>query len=595
MNLRLESETSDPSFANRQERRAFIRQAQRSPAHPAEVKFRAADRAYHAAEALVNQVFGRDNQSYTDTIYRGDPVLVRWVETLKPLSQAIVELENYDPDSSELEPAKRHNTYTTPVGGVSLADIEQMDLPLSVEDIARINSMFRGRWRLLGAELLREKRAREAILFIGTQPLIRPEVRVNSQLKPLHDRIRSYFDYYLPFMAQPALDEESECQLFNSISWNGPLFQVALATYLPARLGLTPSSAVKMIDQHQYSSTFRGSRFVWWLILTPRTTFRRSLDQAYREDTLPAEVLEYQHFDKDNEQRVTGFLSTAEGGKPTQLTVTPEEILGRLAKYRRHLRSDILSSKEKLIRLKLEDHPYLREIVMTAHNDKAGASYKNALLVVAKFSQIQAHLLLEVTGDQKLYGVPATVLAENPHVDAILADRIIGPILEFAKARFPQVEKEERGVIIPFRPVRSLEVAEPGNGEIDQEEPVKPPKRKWLSLPMLEPQPQLPARVETPLHQFTVIHTREMIADFLGKKYRNQQEIDRIMAAIRRFEYGAKRVKAVREARAKGEDYIVIRSGYRRIILDPLEAERTFALVKIASRGEVYEDIPGLV
>lgn len=582
MTVYIEGEVPEESLANRQARRAFIRQALRSAQHPAEVRFQAADRAYHVASALGEQAFKSQDNRFTDTIYRGNPVLVGYAETLRPLSQSIKDLENYDPESQGLESARRHNIYTTTIEGVSLAHIEQMDLPLSLEDIAKINRMFRGRWRLIGAELYREKLAKEAILYIGTQPLVRSEVRVNSQLKPLHDRIRSYFDYYLPFLVQPALDEESEYQLFSTICWNGAFFQVALATYLPARLGLTPSSVVKMIDQHQYSSTYSGNQFIWRLMLTPRTAFRKSLDQAYREDTLPAEISEYQHFDKDNEQRVTGFLATTYGRKPTELRSISEEVLDRLAKYRRLLRSDILSSKEKLIRLKLEDHPYLREVVMTGHNDKAGASYKNALLIVAKFRDIQAHLLLEVTDDQKLYGVPAELLAENPHFDAILADQIIGPILEFAKARFPQVEREERGVVIPFRPVRNLEITDVGNGEIDQEQPVKTPKRKWLSVPMLQPQPQLPARVETPTHQFRVIYTREMIQCLLGRKVRDQREIDQTMADIKRFEDGAKRAKALEAA----DGIIEVRSGYRRILLQPLQ-NGTFEIVSIIARDQL--------
>lgn len=371
--------------------------------------------------------------------------------------------------------------FSAKIGGTSLADVEKMELPLADDDIRRINRMIR-RANFGGFNLSRlssiQKWVQDTMVILPIQTLARSkDFHLPNQLKPLNDRLTSYFDYYVPFLVNPRSIDNTELQLFLLTSlWSGWHFQDGLSGFVPARLGLTPSSVIKLYKEAVRSYVF-GGRF-----------FKSSLEPAarisYKPGALPEELGIYLHQnDAVDKKAVIALTDHYENGKPA----LPENgnqdldtLLLRARRYQQVLRADILKSKEKYLRVSL-NHPLLDHVLLTNQYQ-----YKQTLIVIAKFLDQQTHLTLEINGDGNLYGLPVGLKDKIPNIGELLAQDIITPVLAEAKSRHPEVEP----IVISSKPAPRPEITVTAPVQI-----TRPAKERALPLIVFR-EPRLP---KTPL------------------------------------------------------------------------------------------------
>ena len=186
---------------------------------------------YKARIALLNRSVDEWNQTIDEqgtslarVIFRGKPFVHRYLDErydLPPFLERVHSANLSTPFVSAeiLNEMDRQDIFSQPLGeegvfgftvldGTSLYDIEQMSLTrseegslrLEIADIRRINRMFTN--DRFTQKAPQERVIRQAMVYLATQDLARPEEKINipTTVRPLHQRLVAFFDYYKDLM-----------------------------------------------------------------------------------------------------------------------------------------------------------------------------------------------------------------------------------------------------------------------------------------------------------------------------------------------------------------------------------------------------------
>lgn len=514
----------------------------------------------------VARIFGIKSQLllYAPAVYRATPILPRAASAIKQFSDSI-EVARQDP---HLQINTEEDVYKTAVNGVSLQDIENMELPLEDDSIRRINRfMRRTRFsKLVFPQVL----AQEVGMFLPTQVLARPtEAKLPEDVRPLHERLVSYFDRYVPFITGEG-DEYEKTLFLMTAAWAGARFSQALANFIPARLGLTPASVSKMLYEQRLLSDWEYAPLT--ALMLPEVA------EAYTKDGLPKKLEPYQHYNEDADKKAHALLVEHYGKQDPEVLAQgleqQDQLFDRFRLYQRALRTDASRSPDRTLGISVQNSP-IKEILLASHA-------RQNLIFVLLFVDNQTHLTLEVNGRDRLYGLPPTLIRDNPSVGDVLTKDILEAVLNNASERHPEIaglrQPRER-VVIPFNPPQPRIITE----EEEKMEMQKPSKRRKVPALVLE-EPELPkVSGEYKKPTYHVIHSRSEIRKYFGKKV-SEEEVDRIMENIKSFELGQKGVKLLEEI----PGCLILRIGKRRLILEPRGGGNVYSIHKLGHRREIY-------
>lgn len=525
-------------------------------------------------------------------VYQGEPFIYTYLETRHGIPQLIKRIQkiqqnisgNQSAYAENLANLKNQDVFSHKIKGVSLNDIEQMPLPLERDNIKRINRVFH---TVFSPGKNQSFVMRYALLCLATQKIARPEkqIAIPASLERLYNRIIHYLDYYVDFFTTSSPTQEEQERFLIALGWAGRWLIYTLGCYLPARLGLTPSSVIKLYQQ-QTTNVSSILRHVIIHEMEKQTKF------SFRKDSLPADIVDYQHYNSQNDKIAAQLLvdfyekQDLKDVEIASASTDSEQLLERLEGYRKAIRAEIMNSHNNRLTLNFSPNNVINEVIITNQRQN-----KQTLIFILKFKDKQAHLTLEIDDKNRLYGLPGELIKENPHIgDSILRD-ILVPFLEKMRLKHPDIETKpispselfSKPLILSQSPVSVKEVE-----EVDIE-PVKNPRRVSriptsigrVFTQAQEPEP--PSPISEKPRQFRVIHSRKRVAEMLRGTPRSQ-DIAQIMEAIRKFEFGQKLSKQISWSRGTR---VVLRVGDWRIILNPI-GKNFYTLETVGQRKDVY-------
>lgn len=529
-------------------------------------------RAFEETRKYYNSTI-RETRNFAEEIYRGEPNLHTLADRMRSLFVAAREYRNRDPRiASLLEGA----IYNRKVRGTSLADIEALPLPLSMDDIRRINGFARyncfSRFTIKGDD----KVVQYIAVNLPTLDLARPqEIKIPLQLRPLREQMKAYLDFYVNFIRNPFIGAEQEIGFLMTVAFTGSVLQQGLGCYIPACLGITPASALKLFDE-KVSLQFMPSA---WKTLKRRV--EPEITNAYRTDALPEALRSYQHYDPKIDLKASSYLLQHYQNVHNELEQTsgslePQGIFSKFRQYQQSLRADILSSRNKFLELPAR-HPLISKILVATQ-------YKQTMMFVLLLSDNQTHLTIEVNGDNRIYGIPGSLYRENPHIGVLLIKEVLDPVLDYAREQHPEINPVQITIVRSavsekITPTISL----PTDKTEQYENPPKPPKRK--NLPRLFAEPALPEPAKTGEPKNSVEYSRSQIVEFF-KARMPDSTIEQIMQVIRRFELGEKQVEELKDV--PGHFRLV--SGNYRIIFEHKGSSK-YILRDVGNRSIIYKGL----
>ncbi len=523
--------------------------------------------------------------SFTALAYRGQPFVQEVLSTSQQVHRLL--------EAAELEVSKGSiyikieekipeaiDSYGRQVFGTSLKDIEGMGPDpetgyLHKDDIKRINSMLRGREAipLLSrlSSLRHSSKNHEVIdplIILAIQSWARPETRkIEPSLKPLQNNLEAYFDYYVDMAIDPSLDSDTELQFSNTLGWLGPTFNAALAGYLPARLGISPSSAIKIYAQ-KTQQKFREGKSGWNIAKAHADTH---LVEAYLEGSLPEDLAPYQFYNEEADARAAHILEThyrnALSSNEDQFEAH-EKAKKEKAQFGASAASvfkQIFRDPDQRIELSM-DHGAISRVTVTATNRRV------AMFVIHLGED--THVTLEMDKEGRVFGIPPSLLKKHPNIgDMLLAD-ILPPLLE--KVTPPKKNNLPPKAVVYPAPTLPQEIP-----EVDHEPEEPKVKVKTRGKRSSDGKPNLPTPERLPKKVRFVSHSEEQVRELLGGKKVNSQTIEQIMKTIERFEYGDKSAVRLRQNR----NQVRIRVGNLRIVLN-IEEGNNFSLDKIGDKEQ---------
>lgn len=514
-----------------------------------------------------------EGPTLSGVIYRGDPGIYDYLLVRQSLGPTLLQAQRLGPRFREVNREVlgwlgSQDLFSVKLGGTSLTDIERISMAtqegdfagLSLSDRRRVNRMLHH--PLIGRLNTNQYLVRESMIYLATQAALdrwhRDRAVVPTPLQPLSERLGCYFDYYTSFMTNFSASYDDDLWLFFTLHYRANRLTQALGCYIPARLGITPSSAVKLYQEKAFKSAM-PTRF-WQRDLKILQILERESTQAYRKGGLPADLNHCLLYDPTTDQRsadaLEGYFRETGRLNATAIEVEAADLLAKLRLYQPRLRSDIANSQERHLRIPLSGQ--LIKEVMVAYQNRL------SLVMVARFADGQTHLTLEVTKDGRLFGIPPRLASQYPHIDDLLAQEMVKPILDWSRRQHPEVEplpvvridKLARELLSPIQ----ITVGE----ETGKDKPLK--RRRLRLLHPLLPEPESPQEVTLPPSSpyFRVDYSESDIARLLGNKKGQADLVKQIMNTLRRFEYGHIRTEAVKAA----ADLRKIRVGKYRIFLE---------------------------
>ncbi len=513
---------------------------------------------------------------YSPGIYRGEPAAISAAEATRAYSDIITRASARYPVSRfpqyRMNEFKGEDVYNTSLSGTSLRDIEAMTTPLEGSDIKRINEFLK---KTVTSSY--QLRAQLLFLFMPTQVMAQNEGTPPITQAALFRGATSYFDSHLPFFIDPSLNWRQDLTFLHSTMWLTPYFKPVMGAYLPARLGLTPSSIEKRLVQKETTSWI-GNKRSWKFtnsIVLPEVR------EAYRANDLPQKLERYRQFDRRVDEKAAKMLVDHyyPGGsvKPFADSASTRDSLGR---FKKSLNRDIARSSDKFLTWQL-DHPIISDITIGNQN-------QNTLILVLQFKDGDTFLTLELDKNNELFGIPPSLAKNYPHAEDHLTDDVISKLLGQLRLRYPEVEpmdKPRPKIEIKPKPIESAQERRIVEVELEEEPSLPRGIRGLRRLPTVIEEPEVPiiAPAETS-HKYRGNYTRETIVGHIGRKH-GADEIDRIIRTLQRFERGEKSIKALYEDEAYS-----LRVGDWRIIVEfGSGQDYDFDIKRIAWRDVVYK------
>lgn len=552
------------------------------PAHL--VQLENTQRRFFAAEDMrgVEERNCPETSYFSAITYQMKPVFVPYVEAAREYSHQLEEARRLGGvEDNYLNQLIQGDFYTRPIRGVSLKDIESLPFSsedpnlLSTESMRAINSFFGTNYLAEAATRLgiptknKDSIIRQVALILPVQVAARAsEVRTPPNLKPLVSRLTSWLDYYVPYVAGNP-EWEAEWEFISNCLWMGKFFWCTLASYMPAKLGITPSSAANLFKERTVSSEYRRS---WKPIFN---VLKKEYEYAFPKNGVPEEVSPFIRYDHSIGEQVASFIR----GQLALPGSSSLENIDEVNAHREILRNEALSSKRKVVKLPFEDHPFLERVLMSAYTETAAASYKGTVMFVLQLKN-GLHITIEFNGDKRVYGIPPEVLRDQPHIEDHLIDVAVMPFIDKLRNRatvlsVPQIRSVESA--IPYRPVLNVE-------QVNESQKVKIKTRKAAPVLVLsQPEVPQPAQIIDPV--FRVNHSRAEVQAKLGKNTKDQERVDRVMQGIHSFEIDQRDCYLLEEARRLGLRVYGLRVGDDRVLIQSVSGNN-YNLAAIIHRSK---------
>lgn len=546
-----------------------------------------------------SRVVGQFGGSLVSIVFQGEPFIQGLLEAQRELPDILRRAQRLNTEIRFAPPEylnqfDRVNSFEKRIiGGTSLLDIEQMELDengkLNPNDIGRINRLLRvPRWRGIFERLgLKyespwENHIRQSIVFFASQDLARPEERIATprNLRPLKARLMAYFDFYTNLMLGPAVDDWEDTLLTWTLSWNAPWLPQSLGVYIPARLDISPSSAIKLFQTRARVS------------IVPYLSWRRGIlpfmekeaKDAFREGSLPEDLKPYQLFDGEVDDRaMVQLLDHYRRQNLTQSEISEnydqlDNLLSRFGKlYFRLLQQDIERSKQRKMETEFSGNHPVSKLVVTSQNRKV-------LMFILLFQDRKTHLTLEIDREQRAFGLPPRLETDHPNIVPLILNDTLESLLAFAKQKYPNVEPEKKQPANSTQRVK-LRILEPEPlAYIPRPKEPAPSRRLTILTPIQRTlmEPRLPSALNPSTRQYVVMHSRDQINSFLGERVQ-EKTIEGLMGEIRDFEHGTARAKILEGVGGLWE----LRYGHYRIVLEHTRG-RFFNVVALDRRDRIF-------
>lgn len=504
--------------------------------------------------------------------YDDDFSWVEWTTAARDFSQKLLAVQTfpgaYKPDTLKINQAR--DVYGTPVNGVSLADIEKLPRPLNNEGIATVNNFFCISLinRLTPIQLL----AQEIGRLLPTEiAVVDDDGKIPFSVRPLADRLRDYFDYWTGFITTDYLEPEQEDQFIQSGLWVGyGSHFLALGGYIPARLGITPSSAVNLFLRREQVSEHRG------IMQDISDIMIASARHAYSKQDSNSPFSRYMEYDPENDKRVAEILlKHYQDLRP----VGNQRLIDQLAPYQRSIRRDFGASSTKMIPLDCAPDFYGDKIMIFG---RAGGGLVSTVLM----RDGKSHLSLEFGSGDHIYGIPAEVFKHMPHADQMIQEDVVGAMLVGLHKKYPNV------VSAPAEP-RPVNVRMPVAMTELPPEKIKPLPKTSTRKERLAGRLGLSAAAQPTVAEPVVQRPRSCVIMVdpvdvrkqMGKKV-SDKELLRVMNGFKRVEYGYAPLEPIEHAAGSYK----FRVGGRRVIVRAL-GNNDYEFQSVGSRGQIYNEL----
>lgn len=496
-------------------------------------------------------------------------------------------------DPAYLNQFDQVDIFERPLGGISLLDIERIELDkngrLDPNDVRRINRVlhipgWRGPLTHLGLkhESYFENTIRRSIVFFASQDLARPEEEISTprNLRPLKERLMAYFDFYTDLLLEPPVDDLEDALLLWTLNGNAPWLPQSLGIYIPARLGINPSSAIKLFQTRARISSIY---YLSWQ-RSVLSFMEKEAKDAFRKESLPEDLRPYQLFDGAVDDRaMVQLLNHYRRQNLTQSQQSEkydqrDNLLSRFTKlYFRPLQQEIARSKQKRIEIEFSENHPVSKAVVTSQNRKV-------LMFILLFQNEKTHLTLEIDRGQRVFGLPSKLEADYPNIAPLILNDILEAVLTFAKQRYPNVEPEKKEPATSTQTVE-LRILEPEPLAYTPWPEVSTPSRKLTILTPIQRalmEPKVPSASNPSTRQYVVMHSRDQITEFLGGRVQDKT-IGGIMGEIRAFEHGAAKAKILEGVGGLWE----LRYGHYRVVLGHTRG-KFFNVVAVDRRDRIF-------
>lgn len=454
--------------------------------------------------------------------------------------------------------------------GVSLEDIDSMHTPLSSPDVKKISNLFVHRLPLVPAKT-EQAHVAQSLIYLAAVPFAQRDrmSREPDSINNLKEVSQAYFDYYTKFIQGGFTSSSSEASFLLSLNIRKGMLLPGLAAYIPARLGISPSSTDKLWQKHEhFSEEYRAS----WKILgkffkkdlrnaihhTVPENLRHLLTYSPQDDTAAAADLQ-KYYDKSN--------STAENNNERirGVKVFNQEVRPRISK-------EISQNHGSYTYALNQDHPVESVIALDP--------YLNSTMFILNFKN-GSHLVIEIGTDGAIYGIPNELYDKSPHIEDLL-------IPDLLRVKLPERQIKEQALrVLPNTTHDLPQVITPTAQQEENPQTIKLPKKRLLRRLTgvstdNEPE-ELPIYQEGPKRY--IHYSETLVREKLGGKKASQTDIDKAMNMLYRFEQGWKDGKPL----VKDPKLFTIRGGNLRIIVAH-KGENQYDVEVISDRGEAYED-----
>lgn len=467
------------------------------------------------------------------------------------------------------------------IRGVSLSGIERMPPPLSPVDVQAINGIFHQNFLEFW---LRQNRQNlviaQAATVLATQAVLEKQRegkdRVPSKLRPLFSHLHGYFDYYTDIVTDFSASKEED-ELFILIStFKASLLRNALGSYIPARLGITPSSATKLYRERALTSAVLTTAWGYFIKGAEVET-----KKAFSDNGLPLKLRKFQHYDEFADRRVTELISNYYQGRrlddlrETEAHAGAETQLLRLKRYWKDIIKGIKGSPEGYVVVPLPPGHIASSVTLAQQ-------YHSTLIMILSWGENSPYLTMEVDNNRRVFGIPPMLIAQNPRIRELLIEDVLSGFLEKMRQSYPHVEFSPK----PVKILPPVTVADTKNKEFVYQPPIKssskqPPFKKVPGILAAFVNIGQPVPTQEEL-KYVVAYSEEKIKAINGKLTKKQ--VEQIMKSISRFEYRQYPATKLTEAETLYE--LKVAKDWR-VILEDLGGGK-FSLYGIEHRSKVF-------
>jgi len=462
------------------------------------------------------------------------------------------------------------------VSGLTLSEIEKMPIPLASHDIKRVTKIFSNRQDKY--DILRR------LLVFASQNALSEGQVVPVQLKPLYNVTTDLLNYYRDqlFNMHATVDQDSGLAFW--LGMRGlPYLPQALGSYIPASIGITPSSTLKALEQkcEAMGSSLLAQQFKKKVV--HRIMAKETAD-SYRRNVLPQDLEQYVHYSPEKDERAKAILEASQpdfsDDDSLQFQQESRRIRSSLAPYFGTLLNDVNKSLGKRLVFQPQN-----EVI---HNVTVTSQDRRVLILVLHFSDGQTHLTVEMDRRGGIYGFPPDLAINNLALLYKTFNDIAQPILDYTVKAHPEVGRKQQKYTPPVREDNTVSPVLTRQTRLENYVPIPRPRTgiRQIAQNILANvgDKPLPSR-EAETRQHIVIYSRKKIEEAMGR-HPNPKDVDLVMREIKDFEFGRSSAKLLKWS---GGERHELRAGRWRVILN--HRDRNFyRLETVGDRKEVLKD-----